>query len=132
MHGCEAQAESSSGSHKMSKKPAAVKAKPKLSFKVRPLDLSEHLDSEERIAEYLAACLEDPNPAVFMAALADVAKARGMTKIAADAGLTRASLYKACASGAHPRHATVAKVLKSLGLQSKRSASRKSGSRGRR
>lgn len=91
----------------------------KLSFKVMPFDPSEFLDSEEAIAEYLTACLEDPNPAVFMAAVADVAKARGMSKVAADTGLTRTSLYKTFAAGAHPRHETIARVLKSLGVQFK-------------
>lgn len=94
-----------------------TRARKKLSFTVTPLDISELLDSEEKIAEYLTACLEDPNPAVFMAAVADVAKARGMSKVAADAGLTRASLYKTFAAGAHPRHETITKVLKSLGVQ---------------
>ena len=54
--------------------------------------MSDHLDNEEVIAEYLAAALEDANPDVFLAALADVAKARGMAQLAKDSGLSRESL----------------------------------------
>jgi probable addiction module antidote protein len=96
-----------------------AKATKKLSFKVMPLDVSEFLDNEEVIAEYLSLALDDPNPQVFLDAVANVAKARGMTKVAQDAGLTRASLYKTFASGAQPKHETIAKVLKSLGVHFK-------------
>jgi len=65
--------------------------------KIARFDAAEFLDSEEAIAEYLSAALEDPNPDVFLAAVADVAKARGMSQLAKDAGLGRESLYKALA-----------------------------------
>jgi probable addiction module antidote protein len=78
------------------------RASKKLSFKVMPLDISEFLDDEQVIAEYLSAALDDPKPQVFLDAVANVAKARGMTKVAQDAGLTRASLYKSFAPGAQP------------------------------
>ena len=51
-----------------------------------PFDAAAYLDSDEVIAEYLSAAAEDPNPEVFLAALGDVAKARGMAQIARDAG----------------------------------------------
>ncbi len=57
-------------------------------------DASEYLDTPDLMAEYLAACLEDPNPDVFLSALADVAKAKGMTGGARRVGLGRESLYK--------------------------------------
>ncbi len=79
-------------------------------------DVSEHLNDEEVIAEYLAAALEDPNPDVFLLAVANVAKARGMAKIAKESGLGRESLYKALAPGAKPRYETVRKLIESLGL----------------
>lgn len=79
-------------------------------------DASEYLDSEEVIQEYLAAALEDPNPKVFLMAVANVAKARGIAKIAADTGLGRESLYKALAPGAKPRYETVRKIVASLGM----------------
>jgi len=80
-------------------------------------DTVDYLDSEELIAEYLAAALEDENPDVFLAALADVAKARGISAIAQSSGLGRESLYKALAPGAKPRYETIMKVLHSLGVR---------------
>ena len=85
--------------------------------KLAPFDVSDYLDDDEVMAEYLAACLEDPNPDVFLSALADVAKAKGMAQVAKAAGLGRESLYKALAPGAHPRHETIRKVVAALGLK---------------
>jgi probable addiction module antidote protein len=82
-----------------------------------PFDAAAYLDNDEVIAEYLTAAVEDPNPEVFLAALGDVAKARGMAQIAKDAGLGRESLYKALSMGAHPRYETVAAVLHALGVK---------------
>jgi probable addiction module antidote protein len=82
-----------------------------------PFDASEYLDDPEVIAEYLSACQEDENPDVFLSALADVAKAKGMTDVARAAGLGRESLYKALAPGAHPRHETISRVVGALGLK---------------
>lgn len=80
-------------------------------------DAANTLDNEEVIAEYLTAALEDPNPEVFLAAVADVAKARGMTQLAKDTGLSRESLYKALAPGAKPRYDTILKLLHGLGVK---------------
>ena len=85
--------------------------------KVAPFDASEYLDDEEVIAAYLTAALEDPNPAVFLTAVANVAKARGIAKVAQDSGLGRESLYKALAPGAKPRYETVRKVVDALGVK---------------
>lgn len=82
-----------------------------------PFDAADYLDSEETIAEYMTAASEDENPDVFLAALGDVAKARGMAKIAADSGLGRESPYKALAAGSHPRYETVQAVLRALGVK---------------
>jgi probable addiction module antidote protein len=71
--------------------------------KFAPFNAAEYLDNEEVIAEYLAAALEDPDPEVFMMAVSNVARARGIAKIARDSGLGRESLYKALAPGAKPR-----------------------------
>jgi probable addiction module antidote protein len=71
---------------------------------VTELDSSAYLDSEETIAEYLTAVLEQDDPDLFLVALGDVAKARGMMQIARDTGLGRESLYKALAPGAKPRY----------------------------
>lgn len=85
--------------------------------KLTKFDASEYLDSDEAIAEYLTAALEDDNPDVFLAAVADVAKARGMATIAQNTGLGRESLYKALAPGAKPRYDTILKVLHGLGVK---------------
>ena len=85
--------------------------------KISEFDASEFLDNEVLIAEYLTAALEDENPDVFLAAVGNVAKARGMSAIAEQTGLGRESLYKAMAPGAKPRYDTVLKVLHSLGVK---------------
>lgn len=88
-----------------------------MSSKYSPFDVAEHLDNDEVIAEYLSAAMEDPNPDVFLAALGDVAKARGMAQIAKETGLGRESLYKALSGGAHPRYDTIKAVLSALGVK---------------
>lgn len=85
-------------------------------MKVTRFDVTEHLNNEEVIAEYLAAAMEDDNPDVFLAALADVAKARGMAQLAKDSGLSRESLYKTLAPGAKPRFETIMRITKALGV----------------
>lgn len=80
-------------------------------------DASDYLDNEKVIAEYLNAALEDDNPSVFLQAVADVAKSRGMAKLAKDTGLGRESLYKALAPGAKPRYDTVLKLIRALGVE---------------
>ena len=85
--------------------------------KLKKFDPSEFLDDDEVVAEYLTAALEDPNPDVFLAAVGNVAKARGMSSIAEQSGLGRESLYKALAPGAKPRYDTMLKLLQSLGVK---------------
>jgi len=80
-----------------------------------PFDASDYLDSEEVIAEYLTVALEDPD--AFLMAVRDVAKARGIATIAANAGLGRESLYKTLKPGAQPRFDTVRRVLNALGVK---------------
>ncbi len=92
-------------------------AKRKRRIETAPFDASAYLDNEEMIAAYLAAALDDPNPNVFLHAVADVAKARGITKVAADAGLGRESLYKALKPGSKVRYETVRKLMDSLGVR---------------
>ncbi|MDX8384958.1 MAG: putative addiction module antidote protein [Gallionella sp.] len=85
--------------------------------KFTPFEAADYLDNEETIAEYITASLEDPNPDVFLAAVCDVARARGMTQLAKDAGLGRESLYKALTPGAKPRYDTMLKLLHALGIK---------------
>jgi probable addiction module antidote protein len=88
-------------------------------IKTTKWDVADHLDSPEAIAAYLEAVFEDGDPALIAASLGDVARARGMTKIAREAGLTRASLYKALSAEGRPEFATVMKVLSALGFRLK-------------
>jgi probable addiction module antidote protein len=85
--------------------------------KVLPFDPSVYLDSEEAIAEYLAITLEENDSDLLLAALSNVAKARGMTQIAREAGLGRESLYKALTPGSKPRFETIMKVMHALGVK---------------
>jgi probable addiction module antidote protein len=89
----------------------------KKKLQLAPWDASEHLDNEEVIAEYLAIALKDPDPDMFLRAVANVAKARGITQIAKASGLGRESLYKAFTPGNKIRYETVRKILDSLGVQ---------------
>jgi probable addiction module antidote protein len=80
-------------------------------------DAADYLDSEEVIAAYLNEALASDHPDLLLQAIADVAKARGMAKLAKDTGLGRESLYKALAPGAKPRYDTVLKVIRALGVE---------------
>ena len=84
---------------------------------VSGFDASEYLDDEETIAEYLTAALENPDPDAFLVAVRDVAKARGITNVAAKAGLGRESLYKTMQPGAKPRFETVRRLLLALDVK---------------
>jgi probable addiction module antidote protein len=84
---------------------------------VTPFDASEYLDNEETIAAYLTDALESGNEDVMLAAFRDVAKARGMTKVAAAAGVQRESLYKSLADGAKPRFETILRLMSALGVK---------------
>jgi probable addiction module antidote protein len=103
------------GVSEMRKMPKLKKANLKTEF--APFDASDFLSSDEVIEEYLKAALEDPNPELFLLAVANVAKARGIAKVAKGAGLGRESLYKALAPGAKPRYETVRKLVNSLGMR---------------
>ena len=82
----------------------------------RPWDAADHLESDEGIVAYLEAAFADGDPALIAAALGDIARARGMTKVATDTSLGRESLYKALSPTGNPELATVLKVMQALGL----------------
>ncbi|MEI7840036.1 MAG: addiction module antidote protein [Methylococcaceae bacterium] len=84
---------------------------------VREFDTARYLDSEELITQYLNAALEDGNPDLLLMALGNIAKARGMTKIAKSTGLGRESLYKSLSVGSKPQYETIMKVMKALGIK---------------
>ena len=82
-----------------------------------PWDAAEHLETEEDMAAYLEAALEDGNPSLVAAALGDIARAKGMTEIARETGLGRESLYKALSADGNPEFSTILKVIRALGLR---------------
>lgn len=95
--------------------PKKMPARPKTA--TRTYDVVEFLRSEEDLHAYLDAALEEDDPALFAAALGDIARARGMTKLARDTGLGRESLYKTLSAEGNPELATVFKVLRAMGLR---------------
>ena len=96
-----------------------VVAKKTRATKTTPYDVSEHLRTPEEMAAYLDAWLEEaPDDAAGIArALGDVARAKGMSQVAKDAGLSRESLYRALSAEGNPSFATVLKVAKALGVR---------------
>ncbi|MBN3802449.1 putative addiction module antidote protein [Paraburkholderia sp. Ac-20336] len=86
-------------------------------IKTARFDASRYLDSDAMVAAYLNAALAESNADALLAAIADVAKSRGITRIAADAGLGRESLYKTLAPGSKPRMDTVLKLLRALNIR---------------
>ena len=85
-------------------------------LETRKWDVTEHLDTEERIMLFLEAVFEDGDPAVISAAIGEVARARGMTNVARDTGLSRENLYKALSESGNPEFSTILKVVKALGF----------------
>ena len=88
-----------------------------MTVSVTDWDASEYLETEDDIAAYLNAVMEEGDPALLQAALGDVAKARGMTSVAKEAGVSRESLYKSLSVSGNPSFQTISKVSRALGLQ---------------
>ena len=88
-------------------------------LKLRKWDSAEHLKTEEDMAQYLEACLQEAgDDAAFIAkALGTIARAKGMSQLSRDTGLGRESLYKALSAEGNPEFATIMKVLGALGLR---------------
>jgi probable addiction module antidote protein len=80
-------------------------------------DPVEHLATAEDIAEYLSAALEDGDPKLVAAAIGDVARARGMSDLSRETGLSRESLYRALSADGNPEFGTVIRVLRALGVR---------------
>ena len=85
-------------------------------MKFTKFDITNYLDSEEAIAAYLSAVMDEGDPDLLLAALGDIARARGMAKLAEDSGLNRESLYKALRPGAKPRFDTVFRIMTALNI----------------
>lgn len=95
--------------------------------KIRTWDPAEHLITDEDMAAYLEAALQEGDSALIAAALGDIARAKGMTQIARDAGLGRESLYKALSADGNPEFSTIMKVVAALGLRLHASPARVGG-----
>jgi probable addiction module antidote protein len=82
-------------------------------------DAADDLKTDEDMSLYFEACFEeDPGDgSLIRAALGDIARARGMTQLAHDTGLTREGLYKALSADGNPEFTTIMKVIKALGLR---------------
>jgi probable addiction module antidote protein len=83
----------------------------------KPFDPAEYLDDSESIAAYMTDALESDDPAFVADALGVVARARGMSEVAREAGVSRESLYRALSTGGNPEFATVLRVVRALGLR---------------
>jgi probable addiction module antidote protein len=86
-------------------------------LETKPWDATEWLDSPEADFAYLDAALEDGDPALVATVLGDIAKAKGMSQIAKDTGLSRESLYRALSKDGNPEFGTILRVMKALGLK---------------
>ena len=88
-------------------------------LKLRKWDSAQHIKTDEDMAAYLEACLQEAgDDAAFIAkALGNIARAQGMTQLSKDTGLGRESLYKALSGEGNPSFATILKVTHALGLK---------------
>ena len=82
-----------------------------------PYDTAEHLRNEAEMAAYLEAALEDGDPRIVAAALGDIARAKGMSQLARQIGMSRESLYRALSPEGNPEMATFLKVVHALGIE---------------
>ena len=96
-----------------------AKTRAKTKMKTIPWDSAAYLKTNKDVANYLEAVFENGDPALLTAALGDVARAKGMARIAKATGLGRESLYKALSPEGNPEFATVLKVMRALGLKFK-------------
>ena len=80
-------------------------------------DAAQYFNSEEDIAAYLTTVIEENDSSLLAAALGDIARARGMSQVAKESGITREALYKALRPGSEPRFETVSRVCAALGVR---------------
>jgi len=91
-------------------------------LEITQFDIAQYLDDKEVIAEYLSQILDDGDMDEFLEALANIAKAKGMSQIAKETGLGRESLYKTFHKGTKPKFDTIMKVMQSFGVKMRVSA----------
>jgi probable addiction module antidote protein len=87
-----------------------------MGIKLKKWDVVEHLKTEEDMIGYFDACLGENDAALIAAALGDIARARGMSQVAKDTGLSRENLYRALSGEGNPEFSTIMKVVDALGL----------------
>jgi probable addiction module antidote protein len=92
-------------------------SKRKVRVRTRPYDSAEYLDSPEAIAEYLTDALEDDDPNFIAKAIGTAARARGMSEVAREAGVSRENLYRALSGDTKPEFDTIRRVLDALGVR---------------
>jgi probable addiction module antidote protein len=88
-----------------------------MALKTTPYDSADYLNSDKALVAYLEEALDTDDPGFIAQALGTVARARGMSQIAKDTGLSRESLYKALSANGNPEFSTVIRVMKALGLK---------------
>jgi probable addiction module antidote protein len=86
-----------------------------MAITTKPFDIAEYLETEKDIWEFLAEVLATGTTSDFIHALNTAAKAKGMTEVARQAGVTRASLYKSLSEDGNPRFETISKIVEALG-----------------
>jgi probable addiction module antidote protein len=85
--------------------------------KLIPFDMSDLLDNEEAVTEYISQVLADGDMDELLRALGHIAKAKGMAEVAKASGLGRESLYKALRPGAQPKFDTISRVFAAVGVR---------------
>ncbi len=88
-----------------------------MALKTAPFDAAEVLDTEEAIEEFIIAAFETEDPAFIARALGTVARARNMSKLAGEIGMSRPALYRALSGNGNPEFATITRVMRALGLK---------------
>ncbi|MCO4240852.1 addiction module antidote protein [Acidovorax facilis] len=86
-------------------------------IKTRPFDMANYLGTDVEVGEYLRQVLEEGDPVELAAALGDIARARGMTQLAKETGLSRESLYKSLSGERAPSSDTLFKVIHAMGFK---------------
>lgn len=86
-------------------------------MKLKEYDIAEHLNNEEEMQMYLNEILEDGDPALVLSALGDIARARNMSQLSREVGMSREGLYHALSGEGNPTFSTMMKITKALGMK---------------
>jgi len=86
-------------------------------MKLKEYDIAEHLNNEEEMQMYLNEILENGDPALVLSALGDIARARNMSQLSREVGMSREGLYHALSGEGNPTFSTMMKITKALGMK---------------